>query len=62
MQELIVAIFLVALFGFGAFARFLTLTYATISFLGKLLAEETVILGTVIVSKTISAKVRKMII
>jgi len=40
MQELIVAIFLVALFGFGAFAGFLTLTYATIGFLGKLLAEE----------------------
>lgn len=40
MQEIIVAIFLVALFGFGAFAGFLTLTYATIGFLGKLLAEE----------------------
>ncbi len=40
MQEVIVAIFLVALFGFGAFAGFLTLTYATIGFLGKLLAEE----------------------
>ncbi|WP_413700573.1 phosphonate ABC transporter, permease protein PhnE [Psychromonas sp. KJ10-10] len=40
MQEIIVAIFLVALFGFGAFAGFLTLTYATIGFLGKLIAEE----------------------
>ncbi len=40
MQEIIVAIFLVALFGFGAFAGFLTLTFATIGFLGKLLAEE----------------------
>jgi phosphonate transport system permease protein len=40
MQEIIVAIFLVALFGFGSFAGFLTLTYATIGFLGKLLAEE----------------------
>jgi len=40
MQEIIVAIFFVALFGFGAFAGFLTLTYATIGFLGKLLAEE----------------------
>lgn len=40
MPEIIVAIFLVALFGFGTFAGFLTLTYATIGFLGKLLAEE----------------------
>lgn len=40
MQEIIVAIFFVALFGFGAFAGFLTLAYATIGFLGKLLAEE----------------------
>lgn len=40
MQEIIVAIFFVALFGFGAFAGFLTLTYATIGFLAKLLAEE----------------------
>lgn len=40
MQEIIVAIFLVALFGFGAFAGFLTLTFATIGFLSKLLAEE----------------------
>ena len=40
MQEVIVAIFLVALFGFGTFAGFLTLTFATIGFLAKLLAEE----------------------
>ncbi|MFV0481552.1 MAG: phosphonate ABC transporter, permease protein PhnE [Campylobacteraceae bacterium] len=40
LQEIIVAIFFVALFGFGTFAGFLTLTYATIGFLGKLLAEE----------------------
>ncbi|AFL69106.1 phosphonate ABC transporter, permease protein PhnE [Sulfurospirillum barnesii] len=40
MQEVIVAIFLVALFGFGAFAGFLTLCFATIGFLAKLLAEE----------------------
>lgn len=40
MQEIIVAIILVALFGFGTFAGFLTLTYATIGFMGKLLAEE----------------------
>lgn len=40
MQEIIVAIFLVALFGFGAFAGFLTLTFATIGFFAKLLAEE----------------------
>lgn len=40
LQEIIVAIFFVALFGFGAFAGFLTLTFATIGFIGKLLAEE----------------------
>lgn len=40
LQEIIVAIFFVALFGFGAFAGFLTLTFATIGFLGKLLAED----------------------
>jgi phosphonate transport system permease protein len=40
LQEVIVAIFFVALFGFGAFAGFLTLTFATIGFLGKLLAED----------------------
>ena len=40
VQEVIIAIFFVALFGFGAFAGFLTLTFATIGFIGKLLAEE----------------------
>lgn len=40
LQEIIVAIFFVALFGFGAFAGFLTLTFATIGFIGKLLAED----------------------
>ena len=40
VQEIIIAIFFVALFGFGAFAGFLTLTFATIGFIGKLLAEE----------------------
>jgi phosphonate transport system permease protein len=37
LQEIIVAIFFVALFGFGAFAGFLTLAFATIGFLSKLL-------------------------
>ena len=36
----IVAILLVAMFGFGPFAGFLTLTFATVGFLAKLLAEE----------------------
>jgi phosphonate transport system permease protein len=40
LQEIIVAIIMVALFGFGAFAGFLTLSFATIGFLGKLLAED----------------------
>ncbi|MDO5656795.1 MAG: phosphonate ABC transporter, permease protein PhnE [Paracoccus sp. (in: a-proteobacteria)] len=40
LQEIIVAIFFVALFGFGAFAGFLTLTFSTIGFIGKLLAED----------------------
>lgn len=40
LQEIIVAIFLVALFGFGAFAGFLTLTFATIGFMAKLLADD----------------------
>jgi phosphonate transport system permease protein len=39
-QEIIVAILLVAMFGFGPFAGFLTLTFATIGFLAKLLAED----------------------
>ncbi|MDO5641585.1 MAG: phosphonate ABC transporter, permease protein PhnE [Paracoccus sp. (in: a-proteobacteria)] len=40
LQEIIVAIFFVALFGFGTFAGFLTLSFATIGFIGKLLAED----------------------
>lgn len=40
LQEIIVAILLVALVGFGAFAGFLTLVFATIGFLAKLLAED----------------------
>jgi len=39
LQEIIVAILFVAMFGFGPFAGFLTLTFATIGFLAKLLAE-----------------------
>jgi phosphonate transport system permease protein len=40
LQEIIIAIFFVALFGFGPFAGFLTLSFATIGFLAKLLAED----------------------
>ncbi len=40
LQEIVVAIFFVALFGFGAFAGFLTLTFATIGFMAKLLADD----------------------
>ncbi len=40
LQEIIVAILLVAIFGFGPLAGFLTLAFATIGFLSKLLAEE----------------------
>lgn len=39
-QEVIIAIFLVAMFGFGAFAGMVTLSFATIGFLSKLLAED----------------------
>jgi phosphonate transport system permease protein len=39
-QEIIVAIFFVAMFGFGPFAGVLTLSFATIGFLAKLLAED----------------------
>lgn len=39
-QEIIIAILLVAMFGFGPFAGFLTLAFATIGFLSKLLAED----------------------
>ncbi len=40
LPEIIVAIFMVAIFGFGTFAGFITLTFATIGFLAKLLAED----------------------
>jgi phosphonate transport system permease protein len=40
LQEIIIAIFFVALFGFGPFAGFLTLSFATIGFIAKLLAED----------------------
>lgn len=40
LQEIIIAILFVAMFGFGPFAGFLTLSFATIGFLAKLLAEE----------------------
>ncbi|MEM6492161.1 MAG: ABC transporter permease subunit, partial [Pseudomonadota bacterium] len=40
LQEVIIAIFFVAMFGFGPFAGFVTLSFATIGFLGKLLAED----------------------
>lgn len=39
-QEIIIAIVLVALVGFGPLAGFLTLSFATIGFLSKLLAED----------------------
>jgi phosphonate transport system permease protein len=40
LQEVLIAIFFVVLFGFGPFAGFLTLSFATIGFLAKLLAED----------------------
>lgn len=40
LQEIIIAILLVALVGFGPMAGFLTLSFATIGFLSKLLAED----------------------
>lgn len=40
LQEVIIAIFFVAMFGFGPFAGFVTLAFATIGFLAKLLAED----------------------
>lgn len=40
LNEIIVAILFVAIFGFGPLAGFLTLSFATIGFLAKLLAEE----------------------
>lgn len=39
-QEVIIAILFVAMFGFGPFAGFVTLAFATIGFLAKLLAED----------------------
>jgi phosphonate transport system permease protein len=39
-QEVILAIFFVKLFGFGPFAGFVTLAFATIGFYGKLIAED----------------------
>ncbi len=39
-QEIIIAIFMVKLFGFGPLAGFITLVIATIGFYGKLLAED----------------------
>jgi phosphonate transport system permease protein len=39
-QEIIIAIFFVKIFGFGPFAGTLTLSFATIGFLAKLLAED----------------------
>ncbi|MFM9857993.1 phosphonate ABC transporter, permease protein PhnE [Pseudoxanthobacter sp. M-2] len=39
-QEIIIAILFVAMFGFGPLAGFLTLSFATIGFLSKLLAED----------------------
>lgn len=38
--EVIIAIFFVAMFGFGALAGMLTLTFATVGFLAKLLADD----------------------
>jgi phosphonate transport system permease protein len=40
LQDIIVAIFMVAMFGLGPFAGFLTLTISTIGFLAKLLADD----------------------
>ena len=39
LQELIVAIFFVKMFGFGPFAGMLTLTFASIGFIAKLISE-----------------------
>jgi phosphonate transport system permease protein len=40
LQEIIIAILFVAMFGFGPFAGVVTLAFATIGFLSKLLAED----------------------
>jgi phosphonate transport system permease protein len=39
-QEIVIAILFVAMFGFGPLAGFLTLSFATIGFLSKLLADD----------------------
>jgi phosphonate transport system permease protein len=39
-QEIIIAILFVAMFGFGPFAGFVTLSFATVGFMAKLLAED----------------------
>lgn len=39
-QEIIIAILFVAMFGFGPLAGFITLSFATIGFMAKLLAED----------------------
>ncbi|WP_099865894.1 phosphonate ABC transporter, permease protein PhnE [Pararhizobium haloflavum] len=39
-QEIVIAIVFVAMFGFGPFAGFLTLSFATIGFISKLLADD----------------------
>ncbi len=39
LNEIIIALFMVAIFGFGPFAGFIALTFASIGFLAKLLAE-----------------------
>ncbi|WP_025897962.1 phosphonate ABC transporter, permease protein PhnE [Sneathiella glossodoripedis] len=40
LNEIIVAILMVAIFGFGPLAGFITLSFATIGFLAKLMAED----------------------
>jgi phosphonate transport system permease protein len=40
LPEILVAILFVKLFGFGTFAGFVTLTFATVGYFGKLLAED----------------------
>lgn len=40
LHEIIIAILMVAIFGFGPLAGFITLSFATIGFLSKLLAED----------------------
>jgi len=40
LQEIILAIIFVAMFGFGPFAGLVTLSFATVGFFGKLLAED----------------------